>query len=276
VIPPPLHKSVMAVSTPVTRMGGFGGEIKAISEEAAHPRDLGGRRVLIIDRDVTTTRALHNQLVQADFVVSFDSGVGALAAVERDNPHLVVLDWNIPGVRSPTLLREIQRAGRDRRRIVAVSEPCDEQLVLAGFELGVDDFVLKPYSVPEVVARIRAILRPQHSVSTPEEVLKFHDLQVDFDKGALQIRGEPISLRPLEFRLLYFLMQHAERVFSRRELLIRIWGNGTHTDYRAVDVTVQRARKALTPLGCADYLQTVRGIGYRLSAPSPSISPRDP
>jgi len=231
--------------------------------------DLGGRRVLIIDRDAATTRALYNQLVQAGFVVSFDSGVGALAAVERDNPHLVVIDWNIPGVRSSALLRDMQRAGRDRRRIVAVSDPCDEQQVLTGFELGVDDFVLKPYSIPEVVARIRAILRPQRSFGTPEEVLKFHDLQVDFNKAALEIRGERICLRPLEFRLIYFLMQHAERVFTRRELLAKIWGDNAHTDYRAVDVTVQRARKALTPVGCADYLQTVRGIGYRLSAPSP-------
>lgn len=250
----------------------FRGETCVITTTTAHPREPGSRRVLIIDRDVTTTRALQNQLVQADFVVSFDSGVGAVAAVERDNPHLVVLDWNLPGVRSPTLIREIQRAAHARPRVLAISEPCDEQQVLTGFELGVDDFVFKPYSVAEVVARIRAILRPQgtHS-STPVEVLKFHDLQVDPDKGVLEIQGARIALRPLEFRLIHFLMQHSERVFSRRQLLGQIWGNATRADDRAVDVTVQRARKALAPFGCADYLQTVRGIGYRLSAPMPSV-----
>ena len=219
--------------------------------------------------------------MQADFVVSFDTGVGALAAVERDNPHLVVLDWNLPGVRSPGLIRAIQRVGHARPRILAVSEPCDEQQVLTGFELGVDDFVFKPYSVAEVVARIRAILRAQRPADVPVEVLKFHDLQVDPARGVLEIRGEPIALRPLEFRLIHFLMQHTERVFTRRQLLGHIWGNSTHTDDRAVDVTVQRARKALTPFGCADYLQTVRGIGYRLSAPTfsaptPSVSLRGP
>jgi two-component system phosphate regulon response regulator PhoB len=155
--------------------------------------------------------------------------------------------------------------------------------VLTGFELGVDDFVFKPYSVPEVVARIRAILRPQRAATPATEVLKFHDLQVDPDNSVLEIRGERIALRPLEFRLIHFLMQHAERVFTRRQLLGQIWGNATHADDRAVDVTVQRARKALTPSGCADYLQTVRGVGYRLSAPpfaapptTPSISLRGP
>jgi len=219
--------------------------------------------------------------VLADFVVSLDSGVQALAAIERDTPHLVVLDWNLPGVRSPVLLREIQLIGRGRPRILAVSEPCEEQQVLASFELGVDDFVLRPYSVPEVVARIRAILRPQRSSDFPEEVLVFHELRIDVETVTLEVRGEPIALRPLEFRLLHFLMQHSERVFTRRQLLAQIWGTINSADDRAVDVTVQRARKALARCGCAEYLQTVRGVGYRLSAPiitapTPSISLRGP
>lgn len=208
----------------------------------------------------------------ADFVVSLDSGVQALAAVERDSPHLVVLDWNLPGVRSPALLREIQRAGRGRPRILAISEPCEEQQVLAGFELGVDDFVFRPYSVPEVVARIRAILRPQRPADFPEEILVFHELRIDLETVTLKVRGEPIALRPLEFRLLHFLMQHTERVFTRRQLLTQIWGNTNSADDRAVDVTVQRARKALARHGCAEYLQTVRGVGYRLSAPTVAAS----
>ena len=217
----------------------------------------------------------------ADFVVSLDSGVQALATIQRDNPHLVVLDWNLPGVRSPALIREIQRVGRPRPRVLAVSEPCDEQQVLASFEVGVDDFVFRPYSVPEVVARIRAILRPQRSSDFPEEVLVFHELRIDLETVTLKVRDELIALRPLEFRLLHFLMQHTERVFTRRQLLAQIWGNTNSADDRAVDVTVQRARKALARCGCAEYLQTVRGVGYRLSAPivtapTSSISLRGP
>jgi two-component system, OmpR family, phosphate regulon response regulator PhoB len=206
--------------------------------------------------------------------VSFDSGLGAVAAVERDGPHLVLLDWNLPGVRSPGLLRQIQVAGRrERPRIVAVSEPCDEQQLLSGFDLGVDDFVFKPYSVAEVVARVRAILRSARIPDATGEVLQFHALQVDPVAECLTVRGQRISLRRLEFRLLHFLMQHAGRVFTRRQLLAQIWGNQSLADDRAVDVTVQRTRRTLTPYGCAGYLQTVRGIGYRLSAPEPHRKP---
>ncbi len=227
-------------------------------------------RVLIVDRDAESTRPLQEGLLQAGLVVAFDSGVQALAAIERASPGLVVLDWNLPGIRAPELLRQMQRmVSPARPRTLAVSESCDEERVLSGFELGVDDFVVKPYSVPEVVARVRAILRsiPTPGEQTPNQIMRFRDLRLDAQTGGAMVRGEPVHLRRQEFRLLYLLLERAGRVVPRDQLLNVLWGPDCNAAARAVDVTVQRTRKALMRHGCAEYLQTVRGVGYRLSEP---------
>ena len=229
------------------------------------------RRVLFIDRDAESTRPLQEGLLQAGIVVAFDSGVQALAAIERTGPDLVVLDWNLPGNRAPELLRQMQRMTSPARpRTLAVSELCDEERVLSGFALGVDDFVVKPYSVPEVVARVRAILRsiPTPREQTPNQMMRFRDLRLDAQTGGVVVRGEPVRLRRQEFRLLYLLLERAGRVVPRDQLLSVLWGPDCNAAARAVDVTVQRTRKALMRHGCAEYLQTVRGVGYRLSEPA--------
>lgn len=231
-------------------------------------QDVATRRVLIVERDIALACALKSRLTEAGLIVTLDSGGLAFAAVERDSPDLLVLDWNLPGDRAPQLLQQLIRIEPRRRpRLLAVSQACSEQQLLSGFELGVDDFVFKPYSVAEVVARVQAILRSMPSSDGgPLEILSFHELRVDPFSGGVTAREQPVQLRPQEFRLLHFLMQRADRVFSRAQLLARIWGEHSLADLRAVDVTVQRTRKALLPHGCADYLQTVRGVGYRLSA----------
>ncbi len=208
--------------------------------------------------------------MQAGLVVTFDSGVQALAAIERAGPDLVVLDWNLPGTRAPELLRQMKRVDSPARlRTLAVSEPCDEERVLGGFELGVDDFVVKPYSVPEVVARVRAILRsiPTPREQAPNHVMRFRDLRLDVQTGGVMVRDEPVRLRRQEFRLLHLLLERAGRVVPRDQMLSLLWGPDCNAAARALDVTVQRTRKTLKRHGCAQYLQTVRGVGYRLSEP---------
>ena len=229
-------------------------------------QQLTTRRVLIVERDVALACALKSKLAEAGVIVTLDSGGQAFGAVERDSPDLLVLDWNLPGGRATQLLQQLTRLEpRSRPRLLAVSQACSEHHVLTGFELGVDDFVFKPYSVAEVVARVQAILRSVPASESALEILSFYDLRVDTLSGGVTAREQAVHLRRQEFRLLHFLMQHAERVFSRAQLLARIWGENSLTDLRAVDVTVQRTRKALLPHGCAEYLQTVRGVGYRLS-----------
>jgi two-component system phosphate regulon response regulator PhoB len=254
----------------ITAEVGIGGTDLSVWSDSlagAGSPDVVARRVLIVERDAALARALRSRLADAGFSVTIESGVQAFDAVERDTPDLLVLDWNLPGARAPQLLRQmVGIEPRRRPRLLAVSEACSEQQVLSGFEMGVDDFVFKPYSVAEVVARVQAILRSTPSSDSDVEVLSFYALRVDPLAGTVIAREQPVQLRRQEFRLLHFLMQRAERAFSRTQLLARIWGEHSMADARAVDVTVQRTRKALTPHGCAEYLQTVRGVGYRLSA----------
>ena len=255
------------IITAAEGLGGTDSSERSDSWSDPDAPDLATRRVLIIERDTAVAFALRSKLAEAGFMVTMDSGGQAFAAVERDTPDLLVLDWNLPGGRAPQLLQQLIRIEPRRRpRLLAVSQTCSEQQVLSGFELGVDDFVFKPYSVAEVVARVQAILRSVPSSDGALEILSFYELRVDPVTGSVTAREQPVQLRRQEFRLLHFLMQRAERVFSRAQLLARIWGEHSLADARAVDVTVQRTRKALLPHGCAEYLQTVRGVGYRLSA----------
>ena len=229
------------------------------------------RRVLIIERDPQSVQALRGRLAQAGFdvtVVAGEAGDDAFAALE-EQPHLVMLDWDLPAVITLQLVHHARRsAPDDAPRLMAFSSFAGEQHVIAGFEQGVDDYVVKPYSVPEVVARARAVLRPRRRLS-PRERLQFGPLSLDPGASRLMARGREIALRSMELRLFGFLMRHPERAFTRDALLKRVWGRESRASLRAVNVTVQRIRLALAPHGCGKYLQSVRGVGYVLSAHAP-------
>ena len=229
---------------------------------------LHDRRVLIIDRDATAVGSLQNRLVSAGFVVSVHCGAQAFEAVDRDRPDLIVLNWNLPGLATRELLQRVRGVDPAQRpNLLAVSNSGGEQQVLAGFELGVDDFVVQPYTEPEIVARVRAILRYRLESPTSADSLQYHALRLSQDHSLITVGGHSVQLRGQEFRLLRFLLQFPDRAFTREQLLTRIWGDGVYLSRRVVDVTVQRARKALAPHACSAYLQSVRGIGYRLSKP---------
>jgi two-component system phosphate regulon response regulator PhoB len=226
------------------------------------------RRVLIVEQDNESVANLRLKLSQAGFKVSMlGRGEDARTAIDRDNPHLIMIDWDLPAVIAMDLVRHVRRdACSTSPRLIALSSFSGEQHVCSGFELGVDDYVIKPFSVPEVVARVRAVLRPLRNTEQESVYLEFCQLQMDTSYGRLTVGDKVISLRNMEFRLLQFLMRSPERAYSRETLLHRVWGNNCRTGLRAVDVTVQRIRRALTPNGCGGYLQTIRGLGYRLSA----------
>jgi two-component system phosphate regulon response regulator PhoB len=230
------------------------------------------RRVLIIERDPQSVQALRGKLAQAGFevtVVAGEAGDEAFAALE-EQPHLVMLDWDLPAVITMQLVhRARRRSPDDAPRLMAFSSFAGEQHVVSGFEQGVDDYVVKPYSVPEVVARARAVLRPQRRAAAPHERVEFGPLTLEPGASRLAARGREVSLRSLELRLLGFLMRHPERAFTREALLKRVWGLESRASLRAVNVTVQRIRQTLAPHGCRQYLQSVRGVGYVLSARAP-------
>lgn len=233
----------------------------------AEPGDF--RRVLIVERDPGAVESLRGKLAQAGFqvtVVPGEEGDAVFAALE-EQPHLVMLDWDLPAVITMQLVhRARRRSPDDQPRLMAFSSFAGEQHVVSGFEQGVDDYVVKPYSVPEVVARARAVLRPRPNLAAaPREQLECGTLTLDPASNRLAAHGRAVSLRTMELRLLGFLMQHPERAFTREALLKRVWGSDSCVSRRAVNVTVQRIRQALAPHGCREYLQSVRGVGYVLS-----------
>jgi two-component system phosphate regulon response regulator PhoB len=225
------------------------------------------RRVLIVEPDSESVAALKSKLAQAGFTVrTLTRGEDARVAIDREHPHLVMLDWDLPTVIAMDLVRHVRRdASVKGPRLIALSSFSSEQHVCSGFELGLDDYVVKPFSVPELVARVRALLRPLHDAHQGPVVLRFRELEMDTGSGRLTFKSRPVNLRNMEFRLLEYLMRAPERAFSRDTLLRAVWGGNGRTGMRAIDVTVQRIRRALARDG-GHYLQTVRGLGYRLSA----------
>jgi two-component system phosphate regulon response regulator PhoB len=235
--------------------------------------DYSAHRVLIIDRDSESSQALRSRLTQAGFcATSVSSSEEAHEAIGRENPHLVMLDWDLPGSVTTDLVgrvRVMRRNSADRTpRLIAFSEFAGEQHVISGLEFGLDDYVVKPFSFREVVARVRAVLRPLRCVREEHDYLEFHCIRMDVSEARVTVRDCTVSLRALEFRLLEFLMRQPERAFYREQMLQRVWVTNPRPEIRAVDVTVQRIRRALAPHGCDVFLQTIRGVGYRISAGS--------
>jgi two-component system, OmpR family, phosphate regulon response regulator PhoB len=229
------------------------------------------RRVMIIDREPQAMQPLHGRLTEAGFEVSVPDGFeDACAALERERPQLVMVDWDLPSVITTHLLSWVRRPSLEGPpRLIALSSFTGEQHVVSAFEQGLDDYIVKPFSVAEVVARAQAVVRSLRTPQPSLDQLEFGPLSFDISGNRVTARNRPVSLRTMELRLLGFLMRHPERAFIREALLERVWGPESRVGLRAVNVTVQRIRRALAPHGCRQYLQTVRGVGYVLSAHAP-------
>jgi two-component system, OmpR family, phosphate regulon response regulator PhoB len=236
----------------------------SVAREATAPR----RRVLVVDADTVNASALQLRLLQSGLdVTTLTLPEQALAAVQAIHPDLVMLDWDQPGVLPLDVVARIRQVrGKQAPRVLVLSAMAGEQQVVAGFEAGADDYVTKPYSMPELMARVRALLRSRDREEEGGELLRFQELLISGHDFRLTVHGTPVALRSSEYRLLEFLVRHPERAFSRAQLLDRVWGRDTQAEERAIDVTVQRLRKALARHGCAGYVQTVRSVGYRISA----------
>ena len=226
------------------------------------------RQILIVDRDVAAVEALRQKLSDAGFVVRAitDGAVAAIAVAERP-PHLVIVDWDIPGFTALDLIQGIRAARTPQAiRLIILSALASEQDVVAGLNFGADDYIAKPFSLREVVARVCAVLRSRHR-DAPHSTLSCDELVLDASTNRVTARGQLINLRGIEYRLLEFLMSNPGRTFNRTQLLAQVWGDYTEVDERTVDVNVQRLRKILSESGYEAYVQTVRGFGYRFSAP---------
>ncbi|AHK79853.1 chemotaxis protein CheY [Ectothiorhodospira haloalkaliphila] len=180
-------------------------------------------------------------------------------------PDLIVVDWMLPGVSGIELARRLKREDYTREvPIIMLTARGEEDDKVGALDAGIDDYITKPFSPRELVARIKAVLRR----SLPEEQAKplsVDGLTLDPASHRVMANDKPLEIGPTEFRLLHFFMTHPERVYSRSQLLDRVWGRNTYVEERTVDVHILRLRKALSPHGCDRYVQTVRGAGYRFS-----------
>lgn len=230
-----------------------------------------GKQILIVDDEQPIRDMLRMTLERAEFTVNeAASATEARIEIAENRPDLVLLDWMMPGVSGIELAREL-RADKLTRDlpIIMLTARVEEDDRVRGLNLGCDDYITKPFSSSEMVARVRAVLR-RSLPGGEEESLQIDGLRIDAaGQRVLAVEGEEereIKLGPTEYRLLYFFVCHPERVYTREQVLDRVWGQGVYVEERTVDVHIRRLRKALAPYGYDAYVQTVRGTGYRFSA----------
>jgi len=222
-------------------------------------------RILIVEDEEALTLLLRYNLEAAGYVVdTVARGDEADVRFKERPPDLVILDWMLPGLSGIELCRRL-RARPDTRQlpVIMLTARGEESERVRGLSTGADDYIVKPFSVPELLARVSALLRR----SSPEriaDILSFGELQLDREKKRVSRNGHAIDLGPTEFRLLEFLMERPGRVFSREQLLDGVWGRDVYIDERTVDVHVGRLRKALNRGHADDPIRTVRGAGYAL------------
>jgi DNA-binding response OmpR family regulator len=227
------------------------------------------KQILIVDRDVAAVEPLRQKLGEAGFVVrAITDGFAAIAAVAERPPHRVIIDWNMPGLAALELIQGVRSARVPQAvRLIILSALSGEQDVVTGLNLGADDYIAKPFSLREVVARVSVLLR-SHPREVNHPALSCDELVLDASTNRVTARGRLLNLRGVEYRLLEFLMSHRGRTFNRTQLLTQVWGGDSEVDERTVDVNVQRLRKILAEPGFEAYIQTVRGFGYRFAPPT--------
>lgn len=199
-------------------------------------------------------------------VVWAADGQAAQQAINEQLPDLILLDWMLPGDSGIILAQRWRGDARTKATpIILLTARSEENDRVAGLDAGADDYISKPFSTKELLARIRAVLRRSVQEPVPENVvLTLGALSLDASTHRTEYAGQPIKLGPTEFKLLHHFMRHAERVHSRAQLLHHVWGEEANIEERTVDVHIKRLREALGEAGC--MIETVRGAGYRLTA----------
>ena len=225
--------------------------------------------ILIVEDEPAIQELLAFNMAQGGFksIQAYDVD-GALEHINHALPDLILLDWMLPGSSGADLARKLRADQRTRDiPIIMLTARSDERDKVAGLESGADDYITKPFSPRELIARIRAVLR-RRSPQASDEAISAGGLELSPSIHRVTANGKTIDLGPTEFRLLHFFMTHPERVYSRTQLLDQVWGDHVFVEERTVDVHIRRLRQALEHSGCEKYIQTVRGSGYRFSVVS--------
>lgn len=221
--------------------------------------------ILIVEDETAIREMLNFTLQRAGYAVLEAADAREATTLLARKPDLVLLDWMLPGISGVEFARRLRRESATRDLpVIMLTARTEEENKLKGFDAGADDYVTKPFSPQELLARIQAVLRRCRPLAGGE-VIEINGLELDTAGHRLRAHGQPLDLGPTEFRLLTFFMTHPERVYSRDQLLDQVWGDNVYIEDRTVDVHIRRLRKALAPFGFDRYVQTVRGAGYRFS-----------
>jgi two-component system, OmpR family, phosphate regulon response regulator PhoB len=226
---------------------------------------MASRTVLIVEDDSDIREMLVFSLQRGGYsVIEAEHAEQALDKLGSILPDIMLVDWMLPGMEGPEFIKRIRRDELAKNiPVILLTARGEEYDKLRGFETGADDYVTKPFSPKELLARMKALLR--RSGNDDEETVQVKDLILDLQAHRLSVNSEAVQIGPTEFKLLEFFMKHQDRVYSREQLLDLVWGRNVYVEERTVDVHVLRLRKLLSPFGYDKLIQTVRGAGYRFS-----------
>jgi two-component system phosphate regulon response regulator PhoB len=227
---------------------------------------MNAKRILIVEDEQPIREMVVFALANTGYEVREAADARqAQASIADRLPDLILLDWMLPGISGIDYARRLKKDELTRELpIIMLTARAEEEDKVQGLESGADDYVTKPFSPRELVARIRAVLR-RGGPAAEDEILRAGDLSLDLASHRVCAGETPLDMGPTEYRLLEFFMSHPERVYNRGQLLDRVWGGNVYVEERTVDVHIRRLRKVLEPHGHDALIQTVRGTGYRFS-----------
>ena len=223
-------------------------------------------KILIVEDEGAIRDMLGYALMKAGFLCEEAADTqAARSTLKAERPDLILLDWMLPGMSGIDYARRLKSAPETRDiPIIMLTAKGEEADKVRGLETGADDYITKPFSTKELVARVRAVLRRYVKAETGA-LIEINGLRLDPETYRVTANGQDIEISPTEFKLLRFFIGHPERVYSRSRLLDQVWGENVYVEERTVDVHIRRLRKTLEPFGFQRYIQTVRSVGYRFS-----------
>lgn len=224
------------------------------------------KTILVVDDETPIRDMLRLALEMADYnVLEAGDAQTAHSLIVDKMPDMILLDWMLPGTSGVELARRLKREDLTKDvPIIMLTAKAEEDNKIQGLELGADDYITKPFSPRELIARLKAVLRRTDATDRGEPI-RIANLILDPASHRVTIGDAPVQLGPTEFRLLEFFLTHQERVYSRNQLLDHVWGGNVYVEERTIDVHIRRLRKALMLEGHDRFIQTVRGSGYRFS-----------
>ena len=223
-------------------------------------------KILIVDDEQGIREMLFYALVKHGYsCIEAEDVKQAEGKIKAEKPNLILLDWMLPGMSGIDYVSHIKTLSHAKNiPIIMLSAKQTEEDKIEGLKVGSDDYITKPFSIKEMLARIEAVLR-RYPSSSIENIVKMSDIVLDLDSYQATIKNKELPLSSTEFKLLHFFISHPDKAYTRAQLLDQVWGDHIYVEERSVDAYILRLRKKLTPYQCDMYIQTVHGFGYRFS-----------